>query len=179
MKIRKGQRLPRILRINRIDRKQLLISVLFRNGENRILDFKRILKDNWKVRKTTPDYALYTPEIFANVRVDEAHGLSWDGIQLTMRDMTTGKAKKVSFDVGADTLYDLSEPDPELSFSVGEMVKKARLAAKLTQDEVAQRCGTSRTYITRLENDQQDIELMTLKKIVEAGLNKRLRISIA
>ena len=43
---------------------------------------------------------------------------------------------------------------------------------------MAERSGTSRTYITRLENDKQDVEMMTLKKIVEAGLNKRLSIAI-
>ena len=43
---------------------------------------------------------------------------------------------------------------------------------------MAELSGTSRTYITRLENDKQDIEIMTLKKIVEAGLNRHLSISI-
>ena len=43
---------------------------------------------------------------------------------------------------------------------------------------MAERSGTSRTYITRLENDKQDVEMMTLKKIVEAGSNKRLSIAI-
>jgi len=52
------------------------------------------------------------------------------------------------------------------------------MAAKLSQAEVAELSGTSRTYITKLENDGSDVELMTLKKIVEAGLNKRLKILI-
>ena len=50
--------------------------------------------------------------------------------------------------------------------------------AKLTQDEVAYKAGTSRSYISKLENDTQAIELKTLSKIVEASLGKRLVISI-
>lgn len=173
-----NKRLPRILKINRIEKENLLISVLFSNGENRILDFKRILKKDWKVKKSDPDYVLYKPDIFENVVVGEFHGLSWAGVKLSMNDFVTGEEKQVPFDVGADTLYDLSQPDEFLNFSIGAMVKKARLAAKLSQEEVAKLSGTSRTYITRLENDKQDIELMTLKRIVEAGLNRRLQISI-
>jgi transcriptional regulator with XRE-family HTH domain len=46
------------------------------------------------------------------------------------------------------------------------------------QDKVAELSGTSRTYITKLENDGSDVEIKTLKKLVEAGLNKHLSISI-
>jgi transcriptional regulator with XRE-family HTH domain len=62
--------------------------------------------------------------------------------------------------------------------SIGEMFRKWRLEAKLTQDEVAIKSGTSRTYITKLENGTQDIELDTLYRIVEGGLNKKLVLSV-
>jgi transcriptional regulator with XRE-family HTH domain len=52
------------------------------------------------------------------------------------------------------------------------------MTAQLTQDEVAQRAGTSRTYISKLENDTQAIELKTLSKIVEASLGKKLVLSL-
>lgn len=80
--------------------------------------------------------------------------------------------------LGADTLYNLSETDEQLSIPIGSLLKNARLSASLSQNDVALLSGTSRTYITRLENGRQDIEMMTLKKIVEAGLNKHLSISI-
>lgn len=89
-----------------------------------------------------------------------------------------GRMSYTWLDFGGDTLYELSEPDEAMTFSIGDIFKKARLAAKLTQDQVAKLAGTSRTYITKIENGTQDIELMTLKKLVEAGLNKELRISI-
>ncbi len=46
----------------------------------------------------------------------------------------------------------------------------------MTQSELALKSGTSKHYISRLENNKSDIELLTLKKIVEAGLGKKLVI---
>jgi predicted transcriptional regulator len=103
--------------------------------------------------------------------------LSWENVEVFITSINKQK-EKVAFEVGADTLYHLSEEDEELKMSIGATLKKARLAAKLSQEEVAILSGTSRTYITKLENDKQDVEIMTLKKIVEAGLNRHLKISI-
>jgi len=75
-------------------------------------------------------------------------------------------------------LYDLSEVDERLTISIGSLFRKVRIAANLSQEKVAELSGTSRTYISKLENDGSDVEIMTLKKIVEAGLNRHLSISI-
>lgn len=48
----------------------------------------------------------------------------------------------------------------------------------ITQEELAARSGTSKHYISRLENNKSDIELLTLKKIVEAGLGRQLQVQI-
>jgi len=171
------KRLPKILKINRIEKNKLRISVLFNNGENRILDFNRIFKKDWKITKTDPEYVLLNPSEFVKVKLDH-HTLSWNNVDLFITGANNKKIK-VPFDVGADTLYELSEQDDKLYFSVGNLIRKARMSAKLSQEKVATLSGTSRTYITKLENDNDvDIQLMTLKKIVEAGLNKHLRISI-
>jgi predicted transcriptional regulator len=58
------------------------------------------------------------------------------------------------------------------------MLKNARKNAGLTQAQLARRCGTSRFYISRLENDKTDVELSTFRKIIEAGLGKKLRLLI-
>ena len=50
-----SKRIPKILKINRIDKKNLKISVLFSNGEDRILDFDKIFKNDWKVTKADPE----------------------------------------------------------------------------------------------------------------------------
>jgi len=75
-------------------------------------------------------------------------------------------------------LYELSLADEKRSHSIGELFRKWRLEAKLTQDEVAEKSGTTRTYITRLENGKQDVELNTLYRVVEGGLGKHLKLSL-
>lgn len=61
---------------------------------------------------------------------------------------------------------------------VGQLVRDARRQSGLSQQELALMSGTSRSYISRIENDRSDIELATLRKVVETGLGKRLEISI-
>lgn len=170
------KRLPKILKINRVDKKHLRLSVLFSNGEDRILDFDRIFKKEWKVTKADHEYKLLNPSEFSKVKVAN-HTLSWDNADVYITGID-GNKKKVPYEVGADTLYDLSEVDEKLNISVGALFRKARLAANKSQEEVAELSGTSRTYITRFENNKQDVEFMTFKKLVEAGLNKHLSISI-
>ncbi len=170
------KRIPKILKINRIYKKQLRISVLFSNGENRILDFSKIFKKEWKVTKTDPEYRLMNPDEFAKVKIAN-HTLSWSNADAYITGFDC-KKKKLPYEVGADTLFELSEVDEKLNLPIGILLRKARLAAKHTQGRVAELSGTSRTYITRLEKGASDIEIMTLRKIVEAGLNKQLTISI-
>ncbi|MBK9402637.1 MAG: helix-turn-helix transcriptional regulator [Bacteroidetes bacterium] len=176
MKANEGKRLPKILKVNRIDAKNLKVFVLFSTGENRTLDFKKILKQDWHVSKGDLEYKLFNPKEFSKVKVNN-HTLSWSNLEFEFLGLDK-KTVKVPFEVGADVLYVLSTPDARNVFSIGALFKKARKASKKSQQEVAELAGTSRTYITRLENDKQDIELLTLKKLVEAGLNKKLKISI-
>jgi hypothetical protein len=56
--------LPKILRINHIDPENLKISVLFNNGDNRVLDFKRIFNEDWKIQSTDIEYPLMKPQEF-------------------------------------------------------------------------------------------------------------------
>lgn len=176
MKSNKSKRIPKILRINNIEKKNLRVSVLFSNGEDRILDFKKILNDIWKVKKNDFEFMLLNPKEFAKVKIAN-YSLSWDNIDVNITG-SDNKKIKVPYQVGADTLFELSEIDSSLNISIGELFKKARLKANKSQEQVAESAGTSRTYITRLENNKQDVEVMTLKKLIEAGLNKHLRISI-
>jgi DNA-binding XRE family transcriptional regulator len=141
-----------------------------------VIDFGQVFKGIWQVGPGDAEYLLLNPEEFAKVAIAN-HTLSWSNVDVFITGFD-GQKRKVPFEVGADTLYGLSEIDEELAMPVGLLFKKARLAAKLSQSEVAELSGTSRTYITRLENGKQDVEVMTLKKIVEAGLNKHLAISI-
>lgn len=64
------------------------------------------------------------------------------------------------------------------AFVVGEMIKEARKEAHLTQEDLAKRTGTKKSYISRLENGKIDIQILTLFKIFEEGLGKRLGLTI-
>jgi HTH-type transcriptional regulator/antitoxin HipB len=63
-------------------------------------------------------------------------------------------------------------------FKVGVMLREARLAAGMTQEELARRIGTKKTAISRIENHAEDVKLSTLKKTASA-LGKKLEIKIA
>ncbi len=64
------------------------------------------------------------------------------------------------------------------AFLVGELIKEARKEAHLTQDDLAKRTGTKKSYISRIENGKIDIQISTLFKIFEEGLGKRLKLTI-
>jgi HTH-type transcriptional regulator/antitoxin HipB len=64
-------------------------------------------------------------------------------------------------------------------FVISEMLKDARQKAKLTQEQLAEKVGTKKSYISRLENGKCDIQLSTLYKIFEDGLGKRISLLIA
>jgi len=62
-------------------------------------------------------------------------------------------------------------------FILSEMLKQARKEAKLTQEQLAQRAGTKKSYISRIENAKGDIQLSTLIRIFEKGLNKKIGLT--
>ncbi len=58
------------------------------------------------------------------------------------------------------------------------MIKEARKEAHMTQEDLASKTGTKKSYISRLENGKIDIQLSTLFKIFEEGLGKRIGFTI-
>lgn len=64
------------------------------------------------------------------------------------------------------------------AFIIGEMIKEERKLAKLSQEQLAEKAGTKKSYISRIENGNSDIQLTTLFRIVESGLGKKLNLSI-
>lgn len=63
-------------------------------------------------------------------------------------------------------------------FVISEMLKEARIEAHMTQDELAEKVGTKKSYISRLENGKCDIQLSTLYRIFELGLGRRVNLLI-
>jgi DNA-binding XRE family transcriptional regulator len=65
-----------------------------------------------------------------------------------------------------------------LAFRLGIMLKEARKESHITQEELAARTGTKKSYISRIEKGQSDIQISTYYKLIELGLGKHLNISI-
>lgn len=63
------------------------------------------------------------------------------------------------------------------AFCLAQTLKEERKRAGLTQEELADKIGTKKTYISRLENGKVDIQLSTLFRIFE-GLGKRVSLTI-
>ena len=63
-------------------------------------------------------------------------------------------------------------------FVISELLKEARKEAKMTQEQLADKLGTKKSYISRLENGQCDIQLSTLYRIFEFGLGRRINLLI-
>ena len=64
------------------------------------------------------------------------------------------------------------------AFKLGFLLQQARLEKGLTQEELAEKCGTNKGYISKIENDVKEVRISTLKKIVEIGLGGHLELSI-
>ena len=77
-----------------------------------------------------------------------------------------GTAKRDELEVGYET------------FRIGALIHEARLAKGLTQAELADRVGTTKSYISKIENDTKEARISTLRKIVELGFGGQLELSI-
>lgn len=64
------------------------------------------------------------------------------------------------------------------AFKLGVMIQELRKEQGLTQEQLAQKCGTTKTYISRIENNASDIRLSTLMRIVREGLGGNLKLSV-
>ena len=62
-------------------------------------------------------------------------------------------------------------------FIVSEMLKEARKAANMTQEQLAVKAGTKKSYISKIENAKGNIQLSTLIRIFEKGLNRKVGLT--
>lgn len=172
----KGLRsIPKILKIN--EQIGYKVSCLFNNGESRIIDFELFFKSRKNFSEQHPGYKL-----LSNLKEFEklellGHTIGWKNTGKSLKNLE-GEIEFYPYDIDPIVLFDFSELDENRSIKIGEIVKNARKEAGLTQEELAKKSGTSKHYISRLENNKSDIELLTLKKIIEAGLGRKLSIQI-
>jgi len=63
------------------------------------------------------------------------------------------------------------------AFAIGEIIKEERRLASMTQEQLAEKTGTKKSFISRIENGHSDIQLSTLYKIFELGLGRTVSLS--
>lgn len=98
-------------------------------------------------------------------------------------DANTNKMK--SFDKHLDERYGLagSQKRTEFeikakAFAIGELIKEERKLANMTQEQLAIKTGTKKSFISRIENGHSDIQLSTLYRLLEIGLGRKITFSI-
>lgn len=64
------------------------------------------------------------------------------------------------------------------SFKLGVLLQELRKERGMTQEDLAQKCGTTKTYISRIENDASDIRLSTLIRIIRQGFDAKLQLTV-
>lgn len=64
------------------------------------------------------------------------------------------------------------------AFKIGVLIQEARKKQHMTQEELALKVGTTKNYISRIENNASDIRLSTLMRIIRDGLGGQLKLSV-
>ena len=64
------------------------------------------------------------------------------------------------------------------TFKIGILIQEARKKQHLTQQQLAEKVGTTKNYISRIENNASDIRLSTLMRIIREGLGGSLKLSL-
>jgi HTH-type transcriptional regulator / antitoxin HipB len=98
---------------------------------------------------------------------------------------TKSKNDLVSWDEHLDKKYgkkgtptrDKYEEEFE-AFKIGVLIQEARKQRNLTQEELAIKAGTTKNYISRIENNASDIRLSTLMRIIREGLGGQLKLTL-
>ena len=172
--MRRKLKTPRIIKIERID--GFKIYCMFNNGESKLIDFNIIFKE-WKLTPSDIEYPLLKKSEFQKVKLRN-YTLSWDNVTIMLKT-EEGTEESFPYEIDPYFLYQKSQPiKGQHPFKFGLLIRNARKKAGLTQEQLALRSGTSRFYISRLENEKTDIELSTFRKIIEAGLGKNLKVVI-
>lgn len=85
---------------------------------------------------------------------------------LDMQYGKIGTAKRTEFQIKAK------------AFAIGEIIKEERRLASMTQEQLAEKTGTKKSFISRIENGHSDIQLSTLYKLIEYGLGRKISLII-
>ena len=167
--------IPRVISLEVLN--DFRLSLLFNNGQYRLVDVAVLFDEIFKMKRDFFAYPIIQDAvIFKQVTID-GHSISWPNIKRKSKNFS-GEQVEIAFDLDPAVLYANSVPDQSKSLNIGALVRRERKKAGLTQEQLAERVGTNKQYISRLENDKSDVELNTLRKVIEGGLGKKLRVEV-
>lgn len=64
------------------------------------------------------------------------------------------------------------------NFKIGSLIHDTRIKMGMTQEQLANKVGTTKSYISKIENNIKEVRISTLQKIVELGFGGQLELSI-
>lgn len=85
---------------------------------------------------------------------------------LNKRYGDVGSLKRTEFEIKAK------------AFAIGEVIRDERHLAHMTQQQLAEKTGTKKSFISRIENGRSDIQLSTLYRLFEIGLGRKISLTI-
>src|SRR6476469_758339 len=86
---------------------------------------------------------------------------------LTKRYGKRGTEKRTEFEIKAK------------AFLIGEVIKEERRLANLTQEQLADKIGAKKSFISRIENGKSDMQLSTLFRLLEFGLGRKIELTVS
>lgn len=166
--------LPKIVRIIQVE--PFKITTLWNTSEIRVLDFAPLF-EAWEAEGDAKMAVLRDWEIFKQVAISEDRTLFWPNVPVSFTFKNTTCWAPLELD--PLVLYDQSTLVKKMEgTNIGAKLRRAREEAGLSQADVALKSGTTRNYISRIENDKSDIQMITLQKIVELGIGGEIEIQI-
>jgi len=166
--------------INRILKIEMLefpnIYFISNSGEHKILNIKNLFK-KLNIKKDDFGYELLiNKELFNNVVLIN-NALAWEEL---VKKITLPSGRKIEAYFHLDPIVTIENSESNTSKNtisiLGNRLKELRKSLKLSQEELGQRIGSNKQYISKLENNQTDPEFKTIRKIYEVGLNKKVII---
>ena len=168
------QKIVRIKEIYKIN--DFKIFCHFSNDEYRYINFKKLFK-TWNVKRGDTEYLLLDKNELQKVKLSNGT-LSWECVSVSLID-ENNQEQQYPYEIDPIVLYQNSIFDEDKIFDdIGMLLRNERKKSGLTRKQLAKKSGISEEYITKLEDEKTNIELIMLKDILNKGFGKKLQINV-
>ncbi len=168
---------PEIVRIKEIYKTEgFKIYCQFTNDEYRFVDFEKLFK-LWNITQSDVEFPLQEKDELQKVRLVNGT-LSWKNVTVSLID-ENGRKKQYPYEIDPIVLYQNSQIDLDKAFdNIGMLLKNERIKSGLSQKQLAKKSRISEAYISKLENEKSNIELLIIRDIFKNGLGKSLTLNV-